>query len=53
MDRLALGIIIGLVIAVALTYVFPKNIRACNELMVKENLAYYDKNGNTIWKVIK
>jgi hypothetical protein len=46
-----LGVLVGALLMLLLTMLFPHNIWAVNEQLVKEGLAYYSPTtGEVIWK---
>jgi hypothetical protein len=49
-----ISMITGALLMVGFTMLFPHNIRAVNEQLVKEGLAYYSPiTGEVIWKECK
>ena len=47
-----IGFVLGMMFLTAISYLFPENIRACNERLVERGLAEYNSNtGTTEWKV--
>lgn len=44
------GMVVGMGIIIAYSYLFPRHIVPVNEELIRCNMAYYNNEGEIIWK---
>lgn len=53
MSKYFIAFILGFAFFVLLAYMYPTSIRAVNEELVRQDMAYYNKTGTIVWRTNK